>query len=86
MSPEPLTVRQKEILDYIVAFQKREGVSPTHREICEEFGYSSYGTVHKHLRLLREKGYLDRKWNQKQRTRAAPWSSSPSWTLTSTRG
>jgi len=64
--PPPLTRRQKEILEFVAAFQRREGIPPTHREICEEFGYSSYGTVHKHLRLLREKGYLDRDWNQKR--------------------
>ena len=61
-----LTRRQKAILDFISDFHQREGVMPTHREICEQFGYSSYGTVHKHLRLLREKGYLRRHWNQKR--------------------
>ena len=62
----PLTRRQKEILEFIAAFQADHGIAPTHREICDAFGYSSYGTVHKHLKLLREKGYLDRQWNQKR--------------------
>ena len=44
----------------------REGISPTHREIRDRFGYSSYGTVHKHLKLLEQKGYLKRHWNQKR--------------------
>jgi repressor LexA len=61
-----LTERQKQILDFILEFQEREGISPTHREICERFGYSSYGTVHKHLRLLTEKGFIERAWNQKR--------------------
>lgn len=61
-----LTRRQKEILDFVRAFRRRHGVSPTHREICEEFGYSSYGTVHKHLKILQEKGYLQRTSNQKR--------------------
>lgn len=61
-----LTVRQKEILEFIEQFIEREGIAPTHREICERFGYSSYGTVYKHLRLLAEKGYLQRDWNQKR--------------------
>lgn len=64
--PSFLTRRQKEILDFIVTFREEQGISPTHREIRERFGYSSYGTVHKHLRLLREKGYLKRSWNQKR--------------------
>ena len=45
---------------------RTRGVAPTHREICDRFGYSSYGTVHKHLKLLEAKGYLRRRWNQKR--------------------
>jgi repressor LexA len=61
-----LTERQKEILEYIEEFRDQEGIAPTHREICEHFGYSSYGTVYKHLKLLAQKGYLWRDWNQKR--------------------
>ncbi|MEM1206985.1 MAG: transcriptional repressor LexA [Acidobacteriota bacterium] len=61
-----MTERQKEILQFIAAYQSRHGISPTHREIREEFGYSSFGTVYKHLKLLQEKGYLHRDWNQKR--------------------
>jgi repressor LexA len=61
-----LTERQKEILEYIHEFRRERGIAPTHREICERFGYSSYGTVYKHLKLLQEKGFLRRDWNQKR--------------------
>lgn len=61
-----LTKRQKEILDFIREFASAKGFSPTHKEICRQFGYSSYGTVHKHLKLLETKGYLRRHWNQKR--------------------
>ena len=61
-----LTARQQQILEFIREFQLREGISPTHREIRDRFGYSSYGTVHKHLKLLEQKGYLTRHWNQKR--------------------
>lgn len=61
-----LTERQKAILEFIQDFQERRGIAPTHREICERFGYSSYGTVYKHLKLLEQKGYLTRDWNQKR--------------------
>jgi repressor LexA len=61
-----LTARQRQILEFIRDFQRREGISPTHREIRDRFGYSSYGTVHKHLKLLEQKGYLRRHWNQKR--------------------
>jgi len=61
-----LTERQKDILDFIRTSIRTRGVAPTHREICDRFGYSSYGTVHKHLKLLERKGYLRRHWNQKR--------------------
>ena len=61
-----LTERQREILEFIRETLEKRGVSPTHREICERFGYSSYGTAHKHLKLLEQKGYLRRHWNQKR--------------------
>ena len=61
-----LTARQRQILQFIRDFRRREGISPTHREIRDRFGYSSYGTVHKHLKLLEQKGYLKRHWNQKR--------------------
>lgn len=61
-----LTETQKAILDFVVDYQKRHGIAPTHREIRDQFGYSSYGTVYKHLKLLQQKGYLHREWNQKR--------------------
>ncbi len=61
-----LTQRQKEILEYIEGYQAERGISPTQREIRDYFGYSSYGTVYKHLRLLQEKGFLQRDRNQKR--------------------
>ncbi|HVS01678.1 MAG TPA: transcriptional repressor LexA [Thermoanaerobaculia bacterium] len=67
----PLTERQKAILEYFAEFQRERGLPPTHREICERFGYSSYGTVHKHLKLLRRKGYIEGEANQKRGLRLA---------------
>jgi repressor LexA len=61
-----LTERQRDILNFIRAFQKERGVAPTHREICDHFGFSSYGTVYKHLSLLEKKGLIRRDWNQKR--------------------
>lgn len=61
-----LTERQRDILNFIREFQKEKGVAPTHREICDHFGFSSYGTVYKHLSLLEKKGLIRRDWNQKR--------------------
>jgi repressor LexA len=61
-----VTERQRDILNFIRTFQKERGVAPTHREICDHFGFSSYGTVYKHLSLLEKKGLIRRDWNQKR--------------------
>jgi repressor LexA len=64
--PVYLTETQKAILEFITDYQARQGISPTLREICERFSYSSYGTAYKHLKLLAQKGFLRRDWNQKR--------------------
>ena len=61
-----VTERQRDILQFIREFQAERGVTPTHREICDHFGFSSYGTVYKHLSLLEKKGLIRRDWNQKR--------------------
>ena len=59
-----LTRRQKDILDFIRTYRDSHGISPTQREIRENFGLSSFGTVQKHLKRLEEKGALSREWNR----------------------
>src|SRR5206468_4802930 len=61
-----LTERQRDILNFIREFQREREVAPTHREICDHFGFSSYGTIYKHLSLLQKKGLIRRDWNQKR--------------------
>jgi len=61
-----LTARQLEIVGFIRDYRARHGMAPTQREICEHFGYSSFGTLQKHIRLLLEKGVLVRDWNQRR--------------------
>ena len=43
---------------------ERNGYSPSLEEIGEELGLSSVATVHKHVSLLVEKGFVQRTWNQ----------------------
>jgi repressor LexA len=59
-----LTRRQREVLDVVRKFLERHGYSPSLEEIGAELGLSSVATVHKHVSLLAEKGYLRRAWNQ----------------------
>jgi len=55
-----MTKKQKAILDYVQEHIRVNGYAPTLREIGTHFGLSSVATVHKHLRILAEKGLLTR--------------------------
>lgn len=58
-----LTRRQRELLDCVETFIRREGYSPTLQEIGAMMGLSSLATVHKHLQNLEAKGLIRRNWN-----------------------
>jgi repressor LexA len=61
---QPLTKRQREILDYLQEFIQQHGYAPSLEEIGHRFGLSSLATVHKHLTNLQEKGVIRRSWNR----------------------
>ena len=56
----PLTDRQAEVLAFVQARQRGEGMPPTLDEICTHFGFSSPNSARQHLRLIQKKGYLER--------------------------
>jgi len=56
----PLTKRQKEILQYISQYIDKHQFSPTYDEIKDNFGLSALSTVHEHITELVNKGYLRR--------------------------
>lgn len=53
-----LTKRQREIIDYIQEFINNNRYSPSYREIGHHFGFSSLGSVYKHINTLKKKGML----------------------------
>lgn len=55
-----LTERQREILDYIVAFRQENGCSPSIPELQREFGIRSPNGVAGHLHALAAKGVIRR--------------------------
>jgi repressor LexA len=59
-SKEPLTDRQKAVLDFISRSIERRGYPPTLREIGEHMGIRSTNGVNDHLKALEKKGYLER--------------------------
>ena len=61
---QPLTKRQREILDFLGEFIEQHGYAPSLEEIGRRFGLSSLATVHKHLANLQDKGFIKRAWNR----------------------
>lgn len=59
MTPDPLTPKQRSVLDFIRRFFAEWGYAPTITEICDGLGLSSTATVHKHLKILVDKGHID---------------------------
>ena len=63
-----LTKKQKAFLEYISRYMEDWGQSPSFKEICSHFGFTSYNTVTTYLKTLEWKGYirLPNKKNQKR--------------------
>ena len=58
VSPREITLRQRDILKYILECNQTQGYSPTITEIGEAVGLSSTHSVHNNLHSLEKKGYL----------------------------
>jgi repressor LexA len=54
-----LTRKQQQILDFILKWQGTYGTTPTYQEIADQFGFRSLNSVTEHVRLLRQKGFLE---------------------------
>src|SRR2546426_6016275 len=59
-----LTKRQKEVLDFLVAFETKNGYAPSFEEIGKGLKLTSLATVHKHISTLEKKGFIRRGYNQ----------------------
>ena len=55
-----ISERQKEILEYTKKSILKSGYPPSVREICEAVNLKSTSSVHSHLSVLEEKGYIRR--------------------------
>lgn len=60
---EPLTKRQKEVLDYVAQYIEVHGYAPSYREIAEAFQLGSVATVADHIETLVAKGLLQKSDN-----------------------
>lgn len=55
-----ITEKQEAVLKFIEEYQLAYGKSPTLREMREHFNVSSDNSILKHLKALREKGYINK--------------------------
>ena len=55
---EVLTEKRRQILDFIIVFQRDHGYPPSVREIGRSVGLTSSATVHDHIDRLAEGGFL----------------------------
>ena len=67
-----LTKRQKQVLDFLAEFIAENHYSPSFEEIAHNMNLSSVATVHKHLQVLQEKGYLERSFNRSRALEISP--------------
>lgn len=59
-SDRPITRRQHQALAFIREYIETYEYSPTYAEICNALGVKSLATVHKHVKGLEAKGYIER--------------------------
>ena len=64
---EKLTVRQKDVLNYIKSYIANHGYPPAVREIGSALGLNSPATIQSHINALESKGYI-KKTNSKYRS------------------
>ena len=61
---EPLTKRQKEVLDFVSQYIEDHGYAPSYREIAAAFNFGSVATVAEHIESLVTKGMLQKGENE----------------------
>ena len=59
-----LTVKQNQLLNYLIIRIENEGVSPSYEEICKELELKSKSGIHRIVKSLEERGYIERLENK----------------------
>ena len=59
-----LTVKQNQLLNYLITRIEKNGVSPSYEEICKELELKSKSGIHRIVKSLEERGYIERLENK----------------------
>lgn len=57
-NPQPLTPKEKGVLEFLQMYIERHGLSPSFQEIKDHFGFASYNSVQRYLKQLERKEYI----------------------------
>lgn len=55
---QPLTPKEKAVLEFIESYMSKEGIAPSFTEIKDHFNLASYNSVQRYLKQLQAKRYL----------------------------
>lgn len=56
--PQPLTAKEKAVLEFIEAYMREGGIAPSYQEIKDHFGFASFNSVQRYLKQLQKKNYI----------------------------
>ena len=59
-----LTVKQNQLLTYLILRIEKDGVSPSYEEICKKLELKSKSGIHRIVKSLEERGYIERLENK----------------------
>jgi repressor LexA len=62
-----LTMRQRDVYSFLRGYMEEFGTAPSYEEIRRGLGLSSLSTVHKHLKQLERKGFVNSPWASQKR-------------------
>ena len=67
-----LTLKQKQVYDFIAQYWQKHSLAPTQREIKEHFHLKSFGSVQRYINYLKAEGLLSNDWNVRRGLKPLP--------------
>jgi repressor LexA len=58
LTAQPLTPKEKSVLEFLEVYARLHGFAPTYQEICRHFGFASFNSAQRYLKQLESKGYI----------------------------
>ena len=59
-----LTLKQNQLLNFLIIRIQKFGVSPSYEEMCDELGLKSKSGINRIVKSLEERGYIERLENK----------------------